>query len=83
METYTLYNSADKERFLEICAHFEKELSEFKKLPPFEDKKQNAVYQRFELGQRAVVICLETLWNERIIAKANFDMSGLLKNITA
>ena len=79
MNTHVLHKSADKNRFFEICDLFEKNLPDFKRLLPFEDKRQGALFVRFERGSYAVVICLETLWQERIIAKTNFDISTIIE----
>ena len=82
MNSYILSRTADKDRFVEICLEFEAQYPDFKKLSPFEDKRSNAVYQRYEKPGKAVVIMLESLWQERIIAKANFDIQDFADKVT-
>lgn len=74
--TYILKSdSSDKALFDDFCNRFEKEYADFKKLPPFADRANGALYLRFERGPKTAVFGIETLWQERIYVKANFDIS--------
>ena len=82
MNTYILkQNSSDLALLESYCAQFEKAFPGFKKLPPFSDRINGGYYVRFERGMQIALFGIETLWQQRIFVKANFDVSDFVLNL--
>ena len=81
MQTYVLENTADSQKFQSACQAFEEQYPDFRKCPAFEDKRNNALYLRYERGQSVVIFTLETLWQQRVTVKTNIDLTEFLRRL--